>query len=291
DYTLDDLSSFLSQVSRVDRPSNAKYYSWIFDTHRPYYLAATSIGEVLANKSAVEGCLQSVLDASSVLFLDLPAENHSNPVISLMSKEVIYVHGISKLQVNGSSDSVAVPIDYPAVVAGRVQYMDGGNGTINWVVVTAVSVTDLTKSVSDDQMITFLIAVVIIATFLYFLQMLSQSITVPERTEQKAERSANDIRDDIAPVIRAAATSVWDTYLQQFEGAVTMTKVKEFLSRRAVNHILAKEADDKMLLFDECQMESDKNWKQLEITRWFQMRIYHFWIQTIILAYFLLGFF
>ncbi|ETO22581.1 hypothetical protein RFI_14613 [Reticulomyxa filosa] len=176
-----DLSYDLILTSELDSrlKKNNTIYSWIFETQSPNYLTATSVGGALEETEQSQDCPQSITESfsSSKVYTSLAAVNHSNKEIAVISKEVISVHGLDRLNKNGAPRRIHVPLSYPWVVAGRLS----SKGFLDWTIVTSVDVDELSNPVRDDTVMTFFINAIVIIIFVYVLEMLKeQPVTVEQ---------------------------------------------------------------------------------------------------------------
>ena len=280
DYTLDVLSLFLSES--IDEED---WISWIFEVNDTL-MVASSDGEVTTTTTTLDGCLQIQNDDAEQVAYD--ALDHPNATIQLMSEIVVEVDGIDSLPINGTeSKTIDVTIDQPLIEAGRVEYYPGGDIGIEWVLVKAINIIDLSNAVADDEMFTLLLSGLLLAWILFFLRVVRRSIDAGF-VAQQAARSPFDIKDNVEDIVKDASSAVWDKKTKDYQGVITMSKAKEFMSKRAIEHIVQKdESEDKMILFDECGLEKMQAWKLQWFVSIFSHRLYSVVIQINILGHIL----
>eukprot|EP01083_Nonionella_stella_P300375 1025102_1 len=214
DHKLESLSRYLRHtvVNTYDTGrSNVKYNkwkAWILESGNEHAMIASSGGhnEVLhAVTEEIQGCYGVAFENEKVSYL---ADHHPNDLITVCSKEVLYIHnGLDRLRINDTLPTqIAIPSKMSILEAGRIVFYPGSN-TIDWVIIKAM---DVSSCFVDDFFVCEVIAFGVLMCVWILLPKVHSIATsqgVINKTLQRDDYIK--IMNQIKPMVQGAANIVW----------------------------------------------------------------------------------
>ena len=305
DYTLDGLSVVLEESVGILNESD--WHAWIFEanTEKPYMIASSD-GYVLIEADTIDGCLQLAETSEQVPAL---ATEHNNSIISIMSKEIVEVYGLSyiaKLTVESlSPQSLQIPIDLPLLEVGRIRYYqeeNKQNDSIDWIISKTINTENIESGESNDMTICGMCLLMLTTVTMIMFREFKVSkkkhkgedgtINPSEYDQEDLEEMQYNPEDRLGyfrkmnkmkPIIEGSANKLWEMACEGFSGIITTKAAKDFMAQRANQHVSANEHNNFMFLM--CALEYRDQWNRLKFLQFMDSNWYSVPMQFIIITH------
>eukprot|EP01083_Nonionella_stella_P015704 43936_1 len=258
DHRLEPLSQALS--NGVQNPYDTgrsslkydKWKAWIFEASNDHAMIASSGGHDEVLHSATEetqGCYgTSAVENPEVPYL---ADSHPNDLITVYSKEVLFINGLDDLHVNATlPEKINLPPKMPILEAGRIVFYPQSNSGIDWIIMKTM---DVSSCFVDDFFISEVIVfgvLICIWVVVPKVRLVRSPSATPNEINKKMERDDYlRIMNQIKPMVQGAANIVWANSMKN-ESIITTQDAKQFLADRANKHITC--SNENNYVFREC---------------------------------------